>query len=121
MIQRGEIREKYGLKGNGCTDCLLACYCIPCDLTQQDKEVQTREGEKIAFISQQPAAHEGMHYGGPPPAMQSPPVVATPPLVGEKQEYHPSQSQQYVAAPQYSAPQHNGAPQQYTHAQPYGA
>jgi hypothetical protein len=24
MMQRGEIRKKYGLKGNGCTDCLCA-------------------------------------------------------------------------------------------------
>lgn len=122
MMQRGEIRQKYGLKGNGCTDCLMACCCMPCDLTQQDKEVKTREGEKVAFISQQPAAYDGaMHYGGPP-AMNTPPAVHTPPA-GEKHVYQPAQSPapQYNAAPQYGAPQQNGVPQQYTHAQPYGA
>lgn len=102
MMQRGEIRQKYGLKGNGCTDCLMACCCTPCDLTQQDKEVQTREGEKQAFISQQPGHVESMNYGAP----QQAPV---------KHEYSP--------APAYGshngAP--NGAPQQYTAQQPYGA
>src|SRR5689334_19736482 len=100
MMQRGEIRQKYGLKGNGCTDCLMACCCTPCDLTQQDKEVKTRE-EKMGLISQQPAAHEGMHYGGPQ-------HVATPPMGDVKHEYQPAQpSPQYHAAPAYGVPPQN--------------
>jgi hypothetical protein len=27
MMQRGEIRKKYNLKGDGMTDCLCACCC----------------------------------------------------------------------------------------------
>jgi hypothetical protein len=106
MMQRGEIRQKYGLKGNGCTDCLMACCCTPCDLTQQDKEVKQRENEKQAFINQQPGQYETMSYGTPAPT--------------DKQGFDPAP--QYNPNPQYIAgQQHNAAPQQYTHAQPYGA
>jgi hypothetical protein len=63
MKQRGKVRQEYGLKGNGCTDCLMACCCTPCDLMQQDKEVKQREGEKQAYVSQQPARHREMAYG----------------------------------------------------------
>ncbi|KAF2873912.1 PLAC8 family-domain-containing protein [Massariosphaeria phaeospora] len=58
MIQRGEMRAKYHLKGNACGDCLCACCCTPCDLTQQDKEAAYREG---ALLQQQPGK-ESMNY-----------------------------------------------------------
>ncbi|OCK76118.1 hypothetical protein K432DRAFT_336263 [Lepidopterella palustris CBS 459.81] len=62
MLQRGDIRSSYQLKGNGCKDCLCACCCMPCDLTQQDKEVEFREAEKARLISQQPNKQGGMQY-----------------------------------------------------------
>jgi PLAC8 family len=82
MMQRGEIRKKYGLTGNGkipdntdlnqlltlslkgCTDCLCSCCCAPCDLAQQDKEVEYREGQRVGMVYVQPNKVENpMYYG----------------------------------------------------------
>lgn len=50
----------------GCTDCLCACCCGPCDLVQQDKEAEFREGEMAQFIHVQPEKmNGGMQYGQP--------------------------------------------------------
>jgi Cys-rich protein (TIGR01571 family) len=65
MMRRGDIRAKYHLKGNGCGDCLCACCCTPCDLTQQDKEVTYREESKH-LLQPQPGKQDGMHYAQQP-------------------------------------------------------
>ncbi|KAH7383768.1 PLAC8 family-domain-containing protein [Pyrenochaeta sp. MPI-SDFR-AT-0127] len=52
MINRGDIRAKYQLKGNACTDCLCACCCGPCDVTQQDKETLYREQQRQPIFTQ---------------------------------------------------------------------
>ncbi|KAF2008146.1 PLAC8-domain-containing protein [Amniculicola lignicola CBS 123094] len=62
MIQRGDMRARYHLQGNGCKDCLCACCCSPCDLTQQDKESQYHE-ERARLVNQQPGKNGGMVYG----------------------------------------------------------
>ncbi|KAH7130140.1 PLAC8 family-domain-containing protein [Dendryphion nanum] len=62
MISRGDMRAKYHLQGNGCKDCLCACCCGPCDLTQQDKESEFREAQKMP-LNQQPGKVDQMHYG----------------------------------------------------------
>ncbi|KAF2732316.1 PLAC8-domain-containing protein [Polyplosphaeria fusca] len=62
MIQRGDIRAKYHLQGNGCKDCLCACCCAPCDLQQQDKESQYRENEKTRLVADQPGKNGQMNY-----------------------------------------------------------
>jgi hypothetical protein len=82
MMQRGEIRKKYNLKGDGMTDCLCACCCTcppspslfddwltpkggPCDLVQQDKEAEFREQQRLGMpvpIQNQPAKVQGMQY-----------------------------------------------------------
>lgn len=31
----------------GCTDCLCACCCGPCDLVQQEKEIVNREASNV--------------------------------------------------------------------------
>jgi hypothetical protein len=46
----------------GCTDCLCACCCGPCDLAQQDKEIEFREGGMAQQINVQPSKMETMHY-----------------------------------------------------------
>ncbi|KAM0287040.1 hypothetical protein ACHAQH_000725 [Verticillium albo-atrum] len=42
MIKRGEIRERFNIKGSGCGDCCTTYWCPCCALIQQDKEVQQR-------------------------------------------------------------------------------
>ncbi|KAI1813189.1 PLAC8-domain-containing protein [Poronia punctata] len=42
MIKRGEIREKYNIKGSGCNDCCVSFWCSCCALIQQDNEVKQR-------------------------------------------------------------------------------
>ncbi|RZC01298.1 Protein PLANT CADMIUM RESISTANCE 3, partial [Glycine soja] len=34
------MRQQYGLKGNGCTDCLLHCCCESCTLSQEYRELK---------------------------------------------------------------------------------
>lgn len=61
MLSRGDMRAKYQLKGNACADCLCACCCQPCDLTQQDKEAQYREEQNKPMLAQ-PGKEGGMMY-----------------------------------------------------------
>ncbi|KAM0335512.1 hypothetical protein ACHAQA_000560 [Verticillium albo-atrum] len=42
MIKRGEIRERFNIKGSGLGDCCTTYWCPCCALIQQDKEVQQR-------------------------------------------------------------------------------
>ncbi|KAB5578203.1 DUF614 domain-containing protein [Coniochaeta sp. 2T2.1] len=42
MIKRGEIRERYGIKGSGSGDCCTSFWCSCCALIQQEKEVKGR-------------------------------------------------------------------------------
>ncbi|KAF2267173.1 hypothetical protein CC78DRAFT_530976 [Lojkania enalia] len=63
MIQRGDMRAKYHLKGNGCKDCLCACCCQPCDMLQQEKESEHQEMERQRLISHQPGKENPMQYG----------------------------------------------------------
>jgi len=67
-MQRMDIRKKYHLKGNCLTDIAVACCCALCDLTQQDKEAETRERELASGAGGAPAqystAGEGMVYPG---------------------------------------------------------
>lgn len=60
MINRGEIRAKYHLEGSACKDCLCALCCTPCDITQQEKEVEYRE--KQPMLTEQPGKVENMQY-----------------------------------------------------------
>jgi hypothetical protein len=65
MMNRGDMRAKYGLKGNGCGDCMRAFCCGPCDLSQQDKEAEFREAQRKAPLLGQPGAMgqgQGMQY-----------------------------------------------------------
>ncbi len=41
-MKRSEIREQYGIKGNGTSDCCTAYWCLCCALIQQEKEVKAR-------------------------------------------------------------------------------
>ncbi|KAH6621734.1 PLAC8 family-domain-containing protein [Boeremia exigua] len=61
LLNRGEVRAEYGLNGNGCKDCLCACCCAPCDLLQQEKEVEHREAQRRPLLDQ-PGKVDAMNY-----------------------------------------------------------
>jgi len=67
MMQRGEVRSKYHLKGDGCTDCLCGFCCQPCTQVQQNKEVEDWESQRSQTTSQQPGKVETMNYITPQP------------------------------------------------------
>ncbi|KAF2027325.1 hypothetical protein EK21DRAFT_114953 [Setomelanomma holmii] len=68
MLSRGDMRAKYHIKGNGCTDCLCACCCTPCDVTQQEKESTYREEQNKRLLAQ-PGKEAMMNYA---PQQQDP-------------------------------------------------
>tara|TARA_R110002003_G_scaffold111_17_gene9532 strand:- start:7776 stop:8000 length:225 start_codon:yes stop_codon:yes gene_type:complete len=68
MLNRGDMRAKYHLNGNACTDCLCACCCTPCDVTQQDKESAFREQQNKPLLTQ-PGKEGMMNYA---PQQQNP-------------------------------------------------
>lgn len=41
-MQRSEVRKRFGIKGNGCTDCLASTCCTCCSMVQQQVEVRER-------------------------------------------------------------------------------
>jgi Cys-rich protein (TIGR01571 family) len=41
---REETRERYGIRGDAYGDCLTACFCRPCSLTQERREIELEEG-----------------------------------------------------------------------------
>jgi hypothetical protein len=61
MLNRGDMRAKYHLTGNGCQDCACACCCTPCDVTQQDKEAEFREEQNKPLMGQ-PGKEGVMEY-----------------------------------------------------------
>jgi Cys-rich protein (TIGR01571 family) len=40
---REEIRERYGIRGGPCQDCLASCCCCCCALTQEHREIVLEE------------------------------------------------------------------------------
>ncbi|KAF8467965.1 PLAC8-domain-containing protein [Russula ochroleuca] len=44
MKSRAEARERYGIRGSGCDDCLIMCFCTPCAVTQLRREIELEEG-----------------------------------------------------------------------------
>lgn len=67
-FDRGDTREKYGIDGNACTDCLVSCCCTCCGLVQQDREVKEREEKgRLGAASAGYQKIGGMAYppGGP--------------------------------------------------------
>ncbi|WJX48407.1 hypothetical protein P8452_34974 [Trifolium repens] len=39
---RSKMREQYGLKGDGCTDCMIHCCCEYCAICQEYRELENR-------------------------------------------------------------------------------
>jgi Cys-rich protein (TIGR01571 family) len=43
FFRRSDIRTLYDIRGNVMGDCLRACFCMPCTLIQNEKEVLYRQ------------------------------------------------------------------------------
>ena len=39
-----EVRERYGIRGNKCGDCLTVACCCPCAHVQERREIELEEG-----------------------------------------------------------------------------
>ena len=52
MITRSKLRHQHGIKGNGCTDCLISGFCGCCALVQE-KEVEAQEEDKKHIAPEQ--------------------------------------------------------------------
>ncbi|ERS98466.1 hypothetical protein HMPREF1624_05250 [Sporothrix schenckii ATCC 58251] len=60
MMKRGEIRERFGIQGDGTADCCATYWCPCCSLIQQDNEVKTRTAHLVANPAQGYQAQPGM-------------------------------------------------------------
>ncbi|PNH05560.1 Protein PLANT CADMIUM RESISTANCE 3 [Tetrabaena socialis] len=148
MGARNYIRMKYGIPGNGCSDCATTWCCIPCALCQESRELTIRQAvqEKKEIKSDQVApAPVAAAAAAPaqtvnqsvnitiqaPAAAPAPPTPPTPPpqqqYASPPQQYAPPPQQyapppqQYAPPPQQYAPQPQYAPPPPQYAQPYPA
>ncbi|KAK4506590.1 hypothetical protein PRZ48_000322 [Zasmidium cellare] len=53
MFKRGEVRDRFGIKGDGFADCMASYCCTPCALAQLETELKDRA--------------TGAQHGGAPP------------------------------------------------------
>ncbi|ODA80536.1 hypothetical protein RJ55_03495 [Drechmeria coniospora] len=71
LLQRSEIREKYGIQGSGLGDCCTSYWCLCCALIQQDNEVKRRAIPAGPITQGYQSQKEGMQM--PAPAYVQPP------------------------------------------------
>ena len=45
MMLRGRMRERYGIEGSSCDDCMLSCCCADCVNCQMANELDAQEGK----------------------------------------------------------------------------
>ncbi|KAF8635773.1 hypothetical protein AX17_003860 [Amanita inopinata Kibby_2008] len=43
IFNRGVVRNRYNIAGEGFGDCCTACFCTPCELTQESREIELEE------------------------------------------------------------------------------
>lgn len=66
MMERGEIRDRLGIKGNDCEDFVTSAVCPTCVLIQHDNEVKLRMA-RLPPVTQGYESHkEAMHMPAPP-------------------------------------------------------
>ncbi|PYI01885.1 PLAC8-domain-containing protein [Aspergillus sclerotiicarbonarius CBS 121057] len=53
-IRRGEMRQRYGIKGSCCSDCCVTFWCGCCALTQEEKEMELRTRPELAGYQMAP-------------------------------------------------------------------
>ncbi|KAK3628513.1 hypothetical protein LTR56_018558 [Elasticomyces elasticus] len=62
LLMRQELRKKFGIKGNSCTDCLAGWCCLPCTIGQMNTELKDRaaqpgrkQGKAVQYAQERPA------------------------------------------------------------------
>jgi len=93
FLKRGEIREKYGIKGDSTSDCCTSYWCGCCAVIQAEKEVQRRtNGPHAAILEGYQAQHkEGMTMQQAPAHQQPPPPQGAPQMEMPQQQQYPPQ------------------------------
>lgn len=91
---RGNIRNRYLIPGDGCEDCLLHYFCIPCVLSQEYRELMKRETNKVIVQTN---------------VIAQPMMVAQPMM--QPQQYPPQQYPPQQYPPQQYPPVQQGYPQ----------
>jgi Cys-rich protein (TIGR01571 family) len=61
-MQRRRLRQKFGIEGSGCTDCLSACCCNCCAQVQIENELVDRAEESLLQSQQPPINSQRMAY-----------------------------------------------------------
>ncbi|KAH7839917.1 hypothetical protein Vadar_010327 [Vaccinium darrowii] len=61
---RSKLRQQYSLHESPCADCLVHCFCEPCALCQEYRELKNRgvdmSGKQPQGVAMAPMAHSGM-------------------------------------------------------------
>jgi len=65
LIQKGEIREQYNIKGDFPIDAVKACCCLCCDLIQAENEVAHQVTQGNIPVTQEVKPAPGMTYQAP--------------------------------------------------------
>ncbi|XP_066537477.1 cornifelin homolog B-like [Hoplias malabaricus] len=50
LAMRASLRERYGIQGSICNDCVYSVFCCPCVWCQMSREMN-RRGQPVAFIN----------------------------------------------------------------------
>ncbi|KAF4591979.1 Protein PLANT CADMIUM RESISTANCE 3 [Ophiocordyceps camponoti-floridani] len=100
MIRRGEIRRRYGIKGNCCGDYCVSYWCLCCDIIQQDKEVRRRTAGIVT--SGYDGHKERMYVPGAAP----PPPHGYPPQQQSMMVPQQDEGTVYATGPQQQQQQH---------------
>ncbi|KAM6949535.1 plac8 onzin related protein 1 [Aplochiton taeniatus] len=95
---RKSIRERYGIEGDGCDDCVKVVCCYPCTWCQMSREIKQRSNQpqQATVITQQflPApmpAQAGYPPAQAPYAQTQPPYAPSQPSYGQGQAQYPGQ------------------------------
>ncbi|KAH8916556.1 hypothetical protein BT69DRAFT_1250045 [Atractiella rhizophila] len=56
FIARGDYRTRYGIKGSTIADCLTACCCSPCELSQESHQIRLEEQARANVVHDAPPA-----------------------------------------------------------------
>ncbi|BGP43928.1 hypothetical protein JCM10449v2_007985 [Rhodotorula kratochvilovae] len=80
FMARGDIRQRYGIRGSACGDCCTACCCLPCTQRQHHRELRVEEEHQWGAPGAQ-QNHDQFQMQGQPPMQSQPPMQQQQPPV----------------------------------------